>query len=144
MMNEIQTVEEATERLARFEGKLPADERWAQMVFWINRFDCGFLEEAPEQLAFPLATTSYAAQYKRKRRVLDATPPWADHKEINRLYCVAQSRTQRTGIRHVIDHIIPLQHPAVCGLHVPANMRVLTHEENAKKHNRWSVRWQHE
>ena len=36
-----------------------------------------------------------------------------------------------------IDHIIPLKHPRVCGLHVENNLQALSPEENMRKGNRW-------
>jgi 5-methylcytosine-specific restriction endonuclease McrA len=44
--------------------------------------------------------------------------------------------SQTTGERYVVDHIIPLQGEAVCGLHVPWNLRVITQEENLAKSNK--------
>lgn len=64
-----------------------------------------------------------------------ATPPWVDMKPIKKLYDEAAEMTQRMGVRYVVDHIIPLQHPRVCGLHVDWNMRVITYKENAAKSN---------
>lgn len=36
-----------------------------------------------------------------------------------------------------IDHIIPLKHPRVCGLHVENNLQALSPEDNMKKSNKW-------
>lgn len=36
-----------------------------------------------------------------------------------------------------VDHIIPIKHPLVCGLHVPENLQMLTRSQNAKKSNKF-------
>lgn len=38
---------------------------------------------------------------------------------------------------HEVDHIIPLNHPLVCGLHCVANLQYLTVEANREKSNKW-------
>ncbi len=75
----------------------------------------------------------------RKRRHKNATPPWVtkEQKEaIKGLYLHAMRLTKITGERYVVDHIIPLINPTVCGLHVPWNLRVITQEENLLKSNK--------
>lgn len=75
----------------------------------------------------------------RRRKHRDATPPWLTRKqksEIRNLYQIAMTMTKTTGEQYVVDHIIPLRSDAVCGLHVPWNLRVITREENLAKSNK--------
>src|SRR6056297_783652 len=79
-----------------------------------------------------------AKQMRRNATKLKATPPWLtqeQHDEINAIYEEAARLTKETGIVHHVDHIVPLRHPDVCGLHIPANLQVLTAEENLSKGN---------
>lgn len=64
--------------------------------------------------------------------------PWADRKHIRRLHEWKRLLTLATGIEHVVDHIVPLNHPYVCGLTVPWNLRVITRPQNAAKANTFS------
>ena len=86
----------------------------------------------------------HAAQYRanparfnerrafRRARKRQATPPWVDRKKLREIYVEAK----RIGM--TVDHVIPLQHPLVCGLHVPWNLQFLTREENTRKGNRFT------
>lgn len=80
-----------------------------------------------------------ATAYVAKRRALKvrATPAWSDQQAIRRFYEEAHRLTVTTGVKHAVDHIVPLNSKLVCGLHVPSNLRVIPAVENLSKHNRW-------
>lgn len=69
-------------------------------------------------------------------RKLNAMPSWADLEEIESIYLKARKMTKSTGIKHHVDHVIPLRGKLVCGLHVHGNMQVLTAFENQSKGNK--------
>ena len=77
------------------------------------------------------------ASAARRARIAQATPSWADQEMISWFYQIAADETQRTGERHEVDHIIPLRGKTVCGLHVEANMQILTKSENSRKKNKY-------
>jgi 5-methylcytosine-specific restriction endonuclease McrA len=65
----------------------------------------------------------------RKGRLKDATPIWANKKEIRYFYVNCPS-----GFH--VDHIIPLHGKNVSGLHVLENLQYLPAEENLRKGNK--------
>jgi len=73
----------------------------------------------------------------RKRKVRRATPDWVCRKELGQKYEEAYQMEIKTGMKHHVDHIIPLVHPDVCGLHVPYNLQVLPALDNLKKGNKF-------
>ena len=73
----------------------------------------------------------------RRQAEARATPPWVDKIEIRKIYNHRDELKRQTGQPYEVDHIVPLTHPLVCGLHVPWNMQVLHWKDNATKSNNW-------
>ena len=76
-----------------------------------------------------------AAAAKRRSLKISAIPPWADLGKIKEIYAYARHLIKLNNKLYHVDHIIPLNHPLVCGLHVHHNLRVLTDSDNLKKGN---------
>lgn len=77
---------------------------------------------------------SYSKQ--RKAAKLRAIPGWADLDVIKQVYVEARLLSKSTGESWHVDHIVPLQSPLVCGLHVQQNLCVMNWRENIVKGNR--------
>ena len=69
--------------------------------------------------------------------VIQSTPPWVTIAELKAIQYRARCLTEMTGIPHDVDHIVPLNHPRVCGLTVPWNLEIITAKRNGAKSNRW-------
>ena len=78
-----------------------------------------------------------ANRAKRRAALKKAIPPWSDKEAIKVIYAEAARLSAETGIEHHVDHIVPLQHSDVCGLHVQFNLRVIPKRDNQKKYNKW-------
>lgn len=77
----------------------------------------------------PGKRNSYTAS--RRAKIIDATPAWADKSEIQMLYTQASEQGMQ------VDHIIPLNNPLVCGLHVESNLQLLSPLDNRIKSNKF-------
>ena len=79
------------------------------------------------------------AQKSASRRGVSAksTPGWANKFFIEEAYALAKLRTKVSEFQWHVDHIVPLQSPLVCGLHVENNLRVITAIENLRKQNHY-------
>ena len=72
----------------------------------------------------------------RRARKRNATPPWLTKEmraEIKAMHAEANALKAQLGVRFDVDHIVPLDGRHVSGLHVPWNMRVITHAENISR-----------
>lgn len=71
----------------------------------------------------------------RKKRVRRATPVWSTYDILRKIYEVREQLTEELDVQLQVDHIIPLIHEEVCGLHVPANLQITSAAFNAAKRN---------
>jgi hypothetical protein len=75
---------------------------------------------------------------ERHTKKMQACPSWLSEDDkwfIQEAYHIAKLRSEVTGVKHHVDHIVPLRSKQVCGLHVPWNLQVITASENCSKRN---------
>lgn len=75
----------------------------------------------------------------RRSAKLQRTPSWVDRDAIRAVFKEAKRLTTETGVRHDVDHEIPLQGKLVSGLHVHTNLRAIPAVENNRKYNKFQV-----
>ena len=76
---------------------------------------------------------------RRKMTVKQASPNWNDEFNsffIKEIYHLSSLRSEVTGIKWHVDHIVPLRGKTVSGLHVWNNLQLLPASENLKKNNK--------
>lgn len=80
-----------------------------------------------------------AAANKRSKRIKRATPPWFEEVEVKELYTKCATLTKITGVKHEVDHDVPIQSELVCGLHCRDNLRIIKASDNRKKWNKHEI-----
>lgn len=77
----------------------------------------------------------YAINANRRARKKRASVLWSDKNKIKQIYLDSILISKTTGIKHHVDHIVPLKSKFVCGLHNEFNLMIITEEDNLKKGN---------
>ena len=70
---------------------------------------------------------------KRRSAKLNAVPKWVNQAELDAITCLyteAKRLEELHSEPYHVDHLIPLIHPLVCGLHCLSNLRVIVAKEN--------------
>jgi hypothetical protein len=83
------------------------------------------------------ADRTRAKTAKRRAKLHRAMPAWTNPEHIAHFYRWAKEASDALGIPFEVDHLVPLRHPLVCGLHVPENLTVRTRASNRSKGNRF-------
>lgn len=78
--------------------------------------------------------SAQTANYRASRK--QATTAWANRFFVSEAYALAKLREKICGGKWHVDHIVPLQSPLVCGLHVHNNLQVIPDRDNKVKSNR--------
>jgi hypothetical protein len=78
--------------------------------------------------------------YRANRRATkkQATVIWADKDKIKGYYRIARFLTElNPNEPYEVDHIVPLVHTSICGLHCDDNLQVIPQIENRRKSNKF-------
>lgn len=82
----------------------------------------------------PAAVARGRANYRMAKKT--QCPAWANDFFISEAYRLAKLREKVVGGKWHVDHVVPLKHKLVCGLHVEHNLAVIPAEVNRRKSNR--------
>lgn len=78
----------------------------------------------------PAACVEAGARYRARK--YKAMPSWLTREQKR---AIRETYAKASRLRLTVDHIVPLKGRTVCGLHVPWNLQLLAHCDNARKHN---------
>lgn len=64
------------------------------------------------------------------------------NEDISLIYEIVSALNKLGGIKYEVDHIYPLNHPAMCGLHTKNNLQILEDDINNDKNNKLGYLYQ--
>lgn len=99
----------------------------------------GYLTEKASEWARNNRDRKNVHKTKRRCLVQNACPNWSESDKIKKVYEKAKWLESLTGIKYHVDHIIPINNPNVCGLHVWNNLQILSSDLNFSKNNKFEV-----
>lgn len=110
------------------------DKRIAASVAWTKRNRQRYLDN---QSAWRKRESERRCINAKERLAIQrkALPRWADKQQIAEKYRTARKLSHKTGVKHHVDHIVPMISPLVCGLHVENNLQVVPAAYNVSKKN---------
>lgn len=77
----------------------------------------------------------------RRATKLNAAPKWINSEweklVLSEIYKLSKMRSTMTGVKHHVDHKVPLKSDSVCGLHCSDNLQILEWHINVRKSNRY-------
>lgn len=129
---------EFTTVMARFGAPVSRSSQFTRIIkelLYSHRWDS---KAYRKQWARDLVTCTDAILRRRIIQKL-ATPKWANPILMARFHKLRIETERITGVRHDVDHIIPLQGVLVCGLNCEANLRVIPASENRSKSNKYII-----
>jgi hypothetical protein len=88
-----------------------------------------------------VANPHYKRSIRYYKKLYLAAVDWRDEDKMVAIYKESERR-RKQGEAVNVDHIVPVSHPHVCGLHNEFNLEIVTEAANAIKSNhRWPDMW---
>tara|TARA_R110002167_G_scaffold9628_2_gene44541 strand:- start:3448 stop:4044 length:597 start_codon:yes stop_codon:yes gene_type:complete len=81
---------------------------------------------------------SYETTMRRSKARRLAVPKWFDSESVKCFYTAARM-LRDMGFNYHVDHVIPITHNLVCGLHTPDNLQLLPAFDNLSKGNKFNI-----
>ena len=86
--------------------------------------------------SIPLQLTDIEVYLLIENYLKSKTCWWGFDIELKLIYKNCKEVSEKTGIKHHVDHIVPLRGKQVCGLHVPWNLQIIPAIDNMRKGNK--------